>query len=289
MLDAVVAAGVDGAVELIGPGRVQFAVHAPPIEAEVDPRLLATALAHLVADVAGVDATGNSPVSANRAATWTTPSWSRRRSAARSYGSRCAGRTPGETRCTSRSCAGSCGRTVACCRRTRAGMSGSAYVLEVPIGAGRVPSRPRAPSRPRSPAARTPGRPGRCRGHGERRGPSGAGSRGRTAAGAPGVRRRVPGERGRRCAGRGRCRARDGERRTDRAAQAACGPGRERGGGRDPGSGAGTGARRRVGPASRARPGGPRRGCRSRWSRARPDRPRRGSGAEAAQAGGPPR
>ncbi|MFE9310340.1 PAS domain-containing protein [Streptomyces sp. NPDC006706] len=64
MLDAVVAAGVDGAVELIGPGRVQFAVHAPPIEAEVDPRRLATALAHLVADVAGVDATGNSPVSA---------------------------------------------------------------------------------------------------------------------------------------------------------------------------------------------------------------------------------
>ncbi|BFO22866.1 hypothetical protein SHKM778_92540 [Streptomyces sp. KM77-8] len=64
MLDAVVTAGVDGAVELIGPGRVQFAVHAPPIEAEVDPRLLATALAHLVADVAGVDATGNTPVSA---------------------------------------------------------------------------------------------------------------------------------------------------------------------------------------------------------------------------------
>ncbi|WP_369390417.1 PAS domain-containing protein [Streptomyces sp. CG1] len=64
MLDAVVAAGVEGAVELIGPGRVQFAVHAPPIEAEVDPQRLATALAHLVADVAGVDATGNSPVSA---------------------------------------------------------------------------------------------------------------------------------------------------------------------------------------------------------------------------------
>ncbi|WP_369156714.1 PAS domain-containing protein [Streptomyces sp. R02] len=64
MLDAVVTAGVDGAVELIGPGRVQFAVHAPPIEAEVDARLLATALAHLVADVAGVDATGNTPLSA---------------------------------------------------------------------------------------------------------------------------------------------------------------------------------------------------------------------------------
>ncbi|MBC7271091.1 MAG: PAS domain-containing protein, partial [Streptomyces sp.] len=62
MLDSVVAAGVDGAVDLIGPGRVQFAVHAPPIEAEVDARLLATALAHLVADVAGVDATGNTPV-----------------------------------------------------------------------------------------------------------------------------------------------------------------------------------------------------------------------------------
>ncbi|MFF6999553.1 PAS domain-containing protein [Streptomyces sp. NPDC008313] len=64
MLDAVVAAGVDGAVELIGPGRVQFAVHAPPIEAEVDAQRLASALAHLVADVAGVDATGNAPVSA---------------------------------------------------------------------------------------------------------------------------------------------------------------------------------------------------------------------------------
>ncbi|WP_328838237.1 PAS domain-containing protein [Streptomyces europaeiscabiei] len=63
MLDAVVAAGVDGAVELVGPGRVQFAVHAPPIEAEVDQARLATALAHLVADVAGVDATGNAPMS----------------------------------------------------------------------------------------------------------------------------------------------------------------------------------------------------------------------------------
>ncbi|MEW2548893.1 PAS domain-containing protein [Streptomyces sp. NPDC047002] len=60
MLDGVVAAGVDGAVELIGPGRAQFAVHAPPIEAEVDPHRLATALAHLIADVVGVDATGRS-------------------------------------------------------------------------------------------------------------------------------------------------------------------------------------------------------------------------------------
>ncbi|MDT0309266.1 PAS domain-containing protein [Streptomyces sp. DSM 44917] len=57
-LDAVVSAGVEGATELIGPGRAQFAVHAPPIEAEVDPERMAQALAHLVADVAGVDATG---------------------------------------------------------------------------------------------------------------------------------------------------------------------------------------------------------------------------------------
>ncbi|MEV5593542.1 PAS domain-containing protein [Streptomyces sp. NPDC052496] len=57
-LDAVVAAGVEGAIELIGPGRAQFAVHAPPIDAEVDAERLAQALSHLIADVAGVDATG---------------------------------------------------------------------------------------------------------------------------------------------------------------------------------------------------------------------------------------
>ncbi|MEU1152007.1 PAS domain-containing protein, partial [Streptomyces sp. NPDC005918] len=59
LLDAVVAAGVEGAVELIGPGRAQFAVHAPPIELVADAERLATAVAHLVADVAGIDATGN--------------------------------------------------------------------------------------------------------------------------------------------------------------------------------------------------------------------------------------
>ncbi|MEU5718317.1 PAS domain-containing protein [Streptomyces sp. NPDC020403] len=58
LLDSVVTAAIDGAVELIGPGRAQFAVHAPPIEAEVDAGRLITALAHLVADVAGVDSTG---------------------------------------------------------------------------------------------------------------------------------------------------------------------------------------------------------------------------------------
>ncbi|MFG2182898.1 PAS domain-containing protein [Streptomyces abikoensis] len=57
-LDEVVAAGVEGAVELIGPGRAQFAVHAPAIEAEVDAARFAQALAHLIADVAGVDSTG---------------------------------------------------------------------------------------------------------------------------------------------------------------------------------------------------------------------------------------
>ncbi|MER5559160.1 PAS domain-containing protein [Streptomyces sp. NPDC002506] len=64
LVDSVVGAGVEGAVELIGPGRAQFAVHAPPIEAEVDAPRLATALAHLIADVAGVDATGKAPVGA---------------------------------------------------------------------------------------------------------------------------------------------------------------------------------------------------------------------------------
>ncbi|MBM4794566.1 PAS domain-containing protein [Streptomyces sioyaensis] len=60
-LDAVVAAGVEGAVELIGPGRAQFAVHAPPIEATVDAERIAQALSHLIADVAGVDSTGRMP------------------------------------------------------------------------------------------------------------------------------------------------------------------------------------------------------------------------------------
>ncbi|NGO68000.1 PAS domain-containing protein, partial [Streptomyces boncukensis] len=61
-LESLVSAGVEGAVELIGPGRAQFVVHAPPLEAEVDPQRMATALAHLIADVAGVDATGHAPV-----------------------------------------------------------------------------------------------------------------------------------------------------------------------------------------------------------------------------------
>jgi PAS domain S-box-containing protein len=58
-LDQVIAAAIEGATELIGPGRAQFAVHAPPIEAAVDGERMAQALAHLVADVAGIDASGN--------------------------------------------------------------------------------------------------------------------------------------------------------------------------------------------------------------------------------------
>lgn len=117
MLDAVVAAGVDGAVELIGPGRVQFAVHAPPIEAEVDPQRLAQALAHLIADVAGVDATGNAPVSAGGYMDNTVVVAAAQRGEVVRIEVR--GPYTGETRCTSRSCAGSCARTAVCCRRTR--------------------------------------------------------------------------------------------------------------------------------------------------------------------------
>jgi PAS domain S-box-containing protein len=58
-LDQVIAAAVDGAIELIGPGRAQYAVHAPPIEASIDAERMAQALAHLIADVAGVDSAGN--------------------------------------------------------------------------------------------------------------------------------------------------------------------------------------------------------------------------------------
>ncbi|WP_329133912.1 PAS domain-containing protein [Streptomyces sp. NBC_01476] len=58
-LDDVIGAAVEGAVELIGPGRAQYAVHAPPIQASVDAPRMVQALAHLIADVAGVDAAGN--------------------------------------------------------------------------------------------------------------------------------------------------------------------------------------------------------------------------------------
>lgn len=58
-LDKIVSAGVEGATELIGPGRAQYAVHAPPVEVALDGERMAQALAHLIADTVGVDATGN--------------------------------------------------------------------------------------------------------------------------------------------------------------------------------------------------------------------------------------
>ncbi|MEU2374404.1 hybrid sensor histidine kinase/response regulator [Streptomyces misionensis] len=135
MLDAVVAAGVDGAVELIGPGRVQFAVHAPPIEAEVDPRRLATALAHLVADVAGVDATGNAPVSTGGYLDNTVVVAAAQRGAVARIEVR--GPYPGGDPVHEPIVRGIV-RAHGGVLQTHEvpGMSGSAYVLEVPLGAG---------------------------------------------------------------------------------------------------------------------------------------------------------
>lgn len=118
LLDGVVTAGIDAAVELIGPGRAQFAVHAPPIEAEVDAGRLVTALAHLVADVAGVDSTGKARLMPGGGYVDSTVVVA---AAQRGEVVRIEVRGPfaGETRCTSRSCAGSCGRTAACSRHTR--------------------------------------------------------------------------------------------------------------------------------------------------------------------------
>ncbi|MFE9453043.1 PAS domain-containing protein [Streptomyces sp. NPDC006739] len=146
MLDAVVAAGVDGAVELIGPGRVQFAVHAPPIEAEVDPQRLATALAHLVADVAGVDATGNSPVSTGGYLDNTVVVAAAQRGEVVRIEVRgpYAGGDPVHEPIV-RGIVRAHGGVLQ--THEVPGMSGSAYVLEVPIGggAGAVPVAPSAP------------------------------------------------------------------------------------------------------------------------------------------------
>lgn len=118
LLDGVVTAGIDAAVELIGPGRAQFAVHAPPIEAEVDAGRLVTALAHLVADVAGVDSTGKARLTPGGGYVDSTVVVA---AAQRGDVVRIEVRGPfaGETRCTSRSCAGSCGRTAVCSRPMR--------------------------------------------------------------------------------------------------------------------------------------------------------------------------
>lgn len=118
MIDGIVTGGIDGAVELIGPGRAQFAVHAPPIEAEVDAVRLATALAHLVADVCGVDSTGKTRAVPGGGYVDSTVVVA---AAQRGDVVRIEVRGPfaGETRCTSPSFAASSRRTAGCSRPTR--------------------------------------------------------------------------------------------------------------------------------------------------------------------------
>lgn len=157
LVDSVVGAGVDGAVELIGPGRAQFAVHTPPIEAEVDAPRLSTALAHLIADVAGVDATGKAPIAAGgyMDSTVVVAAAVRGEVVRIEVRGPYAGGDPvhgpivrGIVRAH-----GGVLQTV-----DVPGMSGSAYVLEVPLGAGRGPSRrpwPRSPTRRCCPRSRT--------------------------------------------------------------------------------------------------------------------------------------
>ncbi|MFE2352972.1 PAS domain-containing protein [Streptomyces parvulus] len=215
MLDAVVAAGVDGAVELIGPGRVQFAVHAPPIEAEVDVRLLATALAHLVADVAGVDATGNSPVSATGGYLDNTVvvAAAQRGSVVRiEVRGPYAGGDPVHEPIV-RGIVRAHGGVLQ--THEVPGMSGSAYVLEVPIGggAGAVPAQAPAPD---------PVRAG-----GEGAGDAGGGGTGAGAVGAVGADNalaiREPG------AGGGRRRARRAASSVDAFLESETGGGEEQG------------------------------------------------------------
>ncbi|MEV3852934.1 PAS domain-containing protein [Streptomyces sp. NPDC050095] len=150
MLDAVVAAGVDGAVELVGPGRLQFAVHAPPIEAEVDAGRLATALAHLIADVAGIDATGNARVPAGAGyvdSTVVVAAAQRGDSVRIEVRGPYAGGDPVHEPIV-RGIVRAHGGVLQ--THEMPGMSGSAYVLEVPIGtgAGVVPAVPAVPVEP---------------------------------------------------------------------------------------------------------------------------------------------
>ncbi|WP_405872045.1 PAS domain-containing protein [Streptomyces zaomyceticus] len=186
LLDGVVTAGIDGAVELIGPGRAQFAVHAPPIEAEVDAARLATALAHLVADVAGVDATGK-----NRAtAPGSVPADSTIVVAAAQRGDVVrievrgpyAGGDPVHGPVV-RGIVAAHGGVVQ--THEVPGTSGGAYVLEVPVGAGRgtVPAPEERPDGPTAgPVDGSAGGPGTGPGSGSAGGP---GSGGREALALP--------------------------------------------------------------------------------------------------------
>ncbi|MEU7035351.1 PAS domain-containing protein [Streptomyces sp. NPDC046237] len=152
LLDTVVTAGVDGAVELIGPGRAQFAVHAPPIEAEVDAGRLATALAHLVADVAGVDSTGKARVvpGAGYADSTIVVAAAQRGEVVRiEVRGPYAGGDPVHQPIV-RGIVAAHGGVVQ--THEVPGMSGSAYVLEVPLGAGRGTVTP-PPAPPAPPVA----------------------------------------------------------------------------------------------------------------------------------------
>ncbi|MGW8762327.1 PAS domain-containing protein [Streptomyces sp. NPDC055815] len=148
LLDGIVTAGIDSAVELIGPGRAQFAVHAPPIEAEVDAARLTTALAHLVADVAGVDATGKSKAERTPSDSTIVVAAAQRGDVVRiEVRGPYAGGDPVHGPVV-RGIVAAHGGVVQ--THEVPGTSGGAYVLEVPLGAGRgtVPAPPRddAPS-----------------------------------------------------------------------------------------------------------------------------------------------
>ncbi|MFJ6696833.1 PAS domain-containing protein [Streptomyces sp. NPDC091272] len=153
-VDGIVAAAVEGAVELIGPGRAQFAVHAPPIEAEVDGGRLATALAHLVADVAGVDSTGKAPAAAAGGgyvdSTIVVAAAQRGEVVRFEVRGPYAGGDPVHEPIV-RGIVAAHGGVLQ--THEVPGMSGSAYVLEVPLGAGAGATAPAAPS---VPAAGTP-------------------------------------------------------------------------------------------------------------------------------------
>ncbi len=202
LLDGVVSAGIDGAVELIGPGRAQFAVHTPPIEAEVDPARLATALAHLVADVAGVDATGRNRAAvpgAGPADSTIVVAAARRGDVVRiEVRGPYAGGDPVHGPVV-RGIVAAHGGVVQ--THEVPGTSGGAYVLEVPIGAGRARSRRPLPGTTRRRAAGGPraaraglgaGRRAPCR----RSRPGHGGGR-RAAEGPARLDGRLPGERGR--------------------------------------------------------------------------------------------
>lgn len=117
LVGTVVAAGVEGAVELIGPGRANSPSTRPRSRPRSTPRGSPRPLRTWwrMSRASTPRATRRSPP----AATWTPRSSSRRRCAARSYASRCAGRTPGATPSTSPSSRASCAPTAVCSRRSR--------------------------------------------------------------------------------------------------------------------------------------------------------------------------